>query len=342
MPDALTRAPCPSDLSGLAGIGVVAIGRNEGPRLAQCLDSVLAFTSRVIYVDSGSVDDSIALATGKGVMVVSLDSSRPFSASRSRNEGFARLLETWPEVTTVQFVDGDCEILDGWLTAAADFLASQPQVAVVCGQLSERSPERSVYNRLCDAEWKRPPGETRTSGGIAMMTVGILKQVGGFNETLIAGEEAELCARIRRAGGIIWCLERPMALHDAAILRFGQWWLRTKRTGFGNIATFGVDDGLARKEKVRRLMRPWLWWFIIPAIIAMLAMRVGGVALMLALVYPAQIFRDASRAQGSAKIRMERGFFLMLGKIPELAGQVQCVGSRLRQQARHASFDYKR
>src|SRR4051812_38484166 len=96
-------------------LGIVIIGRNEGERLRGCLDSAVGRCGAVVYVDSGSTDGSVALARSKGAEVVELDMSRPFTAARARNEGFERLRAIDPEVRFVQFVDGDCELVDGWL-----------------------------------------------------------------------------------------------------------------------------------------------------------------------------------------------------------------------------------
>ena len=73
-------------------VGAVAIGRNEGERLRRCLTSLLQQIARVVYVDSGSRDDSVAVAQSLGVKVVVLDTSAPFSAARARNAGFDALL----------------------------------------------------------------------------------------------------------------------------------------------------------------------------------------------------------------------------------------------------------
>jgi hypothetical protein len=54
---------------------------------------------------------------------------------------------------------------------------------------------------------------------------------GGYRDSLIAGEEPELCLRLIRAGGEVWRIPAEMTLHDAAIHRFGQWWRRTRRAG---------------------------------------------------------------------------------------------------------------
>jgi glycosyltransferase involved in cell wall biosynthesis len=133
--------------------GVVAIGRNEGERLRRCLESVVVAAERVVYVDSGSTDGSVELARGLGAEVVALDMSRPFTAARARNQGWRRLLEAEPALAYVQFVDGDCEVVAGWLDAGRAFLDAHDDVAAVAGRNRERFPERSIYNLLCDIEW---------------------------------------------------------------------------------------------------------------------------------------------------------------------------------------------
>ena len=100
-------------------VGVVAIGRNEGARLVRCLDSVCDGQRPVVYVDSGSTDGSVAAAEARGALVVALDMAQPFSAARARNAGWRTLLAAHPNLDAVQFVDGDCEVVAGWLDAGA-------------------------------------------------------------------------------------------------------------------------------------------------------------------------------------------------------------------------------
>lgn len=68
-------------------VGVAVIGRNEGDRLRRCLNSVRAIADRVVYVDSGSIDDSVDMSRAQGVLVVELDMVTPFTAARARNAG---------------------------------------------------------------------------------------------------------------------------------------------------------------------------------------------------------------------------------------------------------------
>ena len=210
--------------------GVVVIGRNEGERLRRCLRSLSA--PEVVYVDFGSTDGSVQWARDHGVNTIELEANLPFTAARARNAGFRRLRELKPEVAYVQFLDGDCELIEGWLQHASAFLDTHADVAAVTGQLRERDPEQSIYNWLCDEEWRGPTGELRACGGIVLMRSDALEAVGGYRNDLIAGEEPELCVRLRAGGWRIWRLDKDMALHDAAMTHFRQWWQREIRSGY--------------------------------------------------------------------------------------------------------------
>jgi glycosyltransferase involved in cell wall biosynthesis len=211
------------------GFGVVAIGRNEGDRLKRCLASALC-AAAVVYVDSGSTDGSVAWATATGVDVVVLQGY--FTAARARNAGFIRLNEIAPSLEFVQFLDGDCELLEDWPQQAISFLERHEKVCAVFGRRRERFPDRSIYNRLCDKEWNTPIGEALAFGGDVMIRAQTLGDAGGYREDLIAGEEPELCVRLRSHGNHIWRLDFDMTMHDANIVRFGQWWRRNVRSGY--------------------------------------------------------------------------------------------------------------
>lgn len=220
-------------------LGVVVIGRNEGERLVRCLRSLglgegaqgSPSAPRVVYVDSGSTDGSVAAAAARGAIVVELDMGQPFTAARARNAGLEALRAAHPGVRWVQFVDGDCEVCPGWLVAGSAALAGDATIAAVSGRLRERFPQASIYNRLADLEWDRPAGEEKSCGGVAMMRVEAVERAGGFDATLIAGEEPELCARLRALGLRIVRLRDDMAWHDIAMTRFAQWQRRARRHG---------------------------------------------------------------------------------------------------------------
>jgi len=306
-------------------IGVVIIGRNEGERLRRCLASVIPLVSAVVYVDSGSTDGSIESARSAGAEVVELDMSVPFTAARARNQGLDRLRQWREDLTYVQFVDGDCEVVMGWLDAALGFLQQHPGHAVVCGRRRERHPERSIYNHLCDDEWNTPVGEALTCGGDALMRIDALCAVGGYRDNLIAGEEPELCLRLRQAGWRIQRIEAEMTLHDAAMTRFEQWWKRTVRSGHAFAEGAWLHGATPERHWVRETRRAWLWGAVLPGLIFTLAIGLGPRWWLLGLIYPLQWLRLYARNRSASA-----STFLLIGKFAEAWGAARFHVSRLR------------
>jgi hypothetical protein len=142
----------------------------------------------------------------------------------------------------VQFIDGDCQLVSGWLDAATGFLEQHSDYAVACGRRRERFPEQSLYNRLCDVEWDTPIGDATACGGDALIRVKAFVEVDGYRDDLIAGEEPEMCFRMRQGRWKIYRLDVEMTWHDAAITQFGQWWRRCKRAGFASRAILGQGN----------------------------------------------------------------------------------------------------
>lgn len=300
-------------------IAAIVIGRNEGARLIACLDALHGLCP-VIYVDSGSTDGSVAAAQARGAQVVELDMTQPFTAARARNAGLAALLDG---VELVQFLDGDCVVQDGWIAQAQAFLAAEPKVAVVCGRRREMYPEASIYNGLIDDEWNTPVGEALACGGDALMRVDALRGVGGYNPELIAGEEPDLCVRLRQAGWRIWRLDAEMTAHDAQITEFGQWWKRTKRAGHAFAEGAALHGALPERHWVAETRRALTWGLAGPLLILGLGFVIGPLALLFVLVYPLQVLR-LSRRGG-----LSWAFFSVLGKFAEAQGALSYYWRRL-------------
>lgn len=310
-------------------LALVAIGRNEGERLRQCLASAARPGLTLVYVDSGSTDGSPAMARAMGCAVVDLDLRIPFTAARARNEGLALALQQSPDIEYVQFVDGDCEIVGNWIGLALAFLQARPQAAAVCGRRRERFPGHSVYNQLCDLEWASPIGQTKSCGGDVLMRVQALQAAGGYRNSLIAGEEPELCVRLRAAGWTIWRLDAEMTLHDAAMTRFGQWWLRSKRAGYAYAEGSWLHGAPPERHHVRELRRILFWSLLLPAALLLLS-AIDARLLFLALVYPLQVARIALQSKPLQRLSWQRALFLTLGKFAEGQGALQFAFNLLR------------
>lgn len=311
--------------------GIVAIGRNEGERLRVCLESAVPQARHVIYVDSGSTDGSLEMARSRGATVVELDTERPFTAARARNAGFAaleaRASQHGDALRFVQFVDGDCELDADWMTRAREVMEANEAVVVVGGRRAERYLEHSVYNLLCDMEWDTPIGEALECGGDALMRAEAFRAVDGFREDLIAGEEPELCGRLRRRGGRILRIDAPMTLHDARIDSITQWWMRNVRAGYAN-AESSAGQGTPPLEGAPSASRSiWLWGLILPVSIAFTALLGAPLlAILLAALYPIQVARIARRRpcpRFSDADQWRYAVACVLGKIPNVQGHLR-------------------
>ena len=330
-------------------LGVVVIGRNEGERLRRCLESLGSSVRDAVYVDSGSRDGSVALARALGATAVELDAGTPFTAARGRNAGFAALEARPAPVAAVQFVDGDCEVEAGWLQRAQAELAADAGLAAVFGRRRERCRDASRYNRLCDLEWDVPVGEVDACGGDVLMRAAALRQVGGYAERLIAGEEPELCFRLRGAGWRIRRVDAPMTVHDAAMTTFGQWWRRAVRAGF--VEAEGLADLGARYPRRRAAYRTLFWALLVPLgtlAIGAIALAAGrpwlaaaAAAAMLAL-YALQWLRIRAhgRRRWPAADAALHATFCVLGKWPQAQGMATYWWRRLRSQ-RARLIEYK-
>lgn len=312
----------------VAAVDAVVIGRNEGARLVACLASLSGRVRRLVYVDSGSGDGSPGAAAGMGAEVVELDPALPFTAARARNAGLARLAgearggEGMAEF--VQFVDGDCVVQPGWIEAALGAMRTLPGATVVCGRRRERDPGTSIWNRLCDREWDTPVGEALACGGDALMRLAPVLAAGGFRDDLIAGEEPELCQRLRRAGGRIWRIEAEMTLHDAAMTRFSQWWRRSRRAGHAFAEGAALHGAGPDRHWRRETARAVFWGLGVPvaALAAGLSVPPWGFALL--LLWPAQVLRLALRWRD-----VPAAFFGLLGKLAEAQGVLGYWAGRL-------------
>ena len=307
----------------LNDLGIVVIGRNEGQRLINCLKSVKSQAdTAIVYVDSGSTDGSVAAAQQLGITVVKLDLSRPFTAARARNEGFAAFIALNPDIRFVQFVDGDCELVSGWLETALTFLRSRNDVAVVCGRRRELHPEASNYNRLCDVEWNTPIGETSACGGDSVIRSEAFKAVAGYRDELIAGEEPELCLRLRELGWKIWRLDAEMTYHDAAITRFSQWWKRTVRSGYAYTEIAQLHKNSKFRIYAQEAKRAAIWGGLLPVMIC-IGTLIHPTIMIGILIYPAQVCRIALRQGGDRSTAWLYAFFLTVAKFAELQGMLK-------------------
>ncbi len=311
---------------------IVVIGRNEGERLRISLSSAFEQCRRVVYVDSGSTDGSPLLARSLGAEVVELAASSPYTAARARNAGFAVANLQVENLELVQFLDGDCELARDWLELAKRALARDSGVAAVFGRRRELHPDRSVFSKICDIEWDGPAGDVKAFGGDVLLRAAVFREAGGFNDTLIAGEEPELSLRIRRKGWRIMRLDAAMTMHDAQMTRFGQWWMRSVRTGHA-YAEGAWRYGLApERHWLRETISIAFWGALLPLVCLVLAAVTPATVLAGALCYALfgmRIYhRNCRRGLSPADARLY-AVACVVAKFPQALGMIRFYYSRL-------------
>jgi len=309
----------------MPSVDVVLIGRNEGARLVTALASVAGQARQIVYVDSGSTDGSLDTARAAGARVIELDMSIPFTAARARNAGFDAL--DAPEF--VQFIDGDCALVPGFIDAARTYLETHPGLGAVTGWRSEIHRDASVYNQICDWEWRRPPGPIEACGGDVMVRGEAWRSVGGMDPSVIAAEDDEFCVRLRKAG---WGLERipqEMTRHDAAMTRISQWWSRAVRTGHGYAQVGHMHPGYFGQAR-RRVV---LYGVVLPLLFLAGLIVSPWLSLATLLVYGLSYQRSA---RGLIREGLPSGqawhhaLFLTLSKFPNVIGMARYHLRRLR------------
>jgi cellulose synthase/poly-beta-1,6-N-acetylglucosamine synthase-like glycosyltransferase len=310
-------------------LSIVVIGRNEAPRLARCLESLtrsrgVAGEMEIIYVDSASTDESPAIAGAHCAEVIVLHTERP-TAARGRNAGWRKARAPF-----VLFLDGDTVLHERFASTALDAMRRDPQIAAVWGHRRELHPGDSVYNRVLDLDWIYAPGDTEYCGGDVLMRKSALEEAGGYDQDLIAGEEPELCRRLRARGYRISHIDAPMTGHDLHMTHFTQYWKRALRAGHAYAETASrfraSADPMWQRESRGNLLRGGFWVVTLAASLALVGFTrlplllwfavLGGLALRSA-------WKARWKAPGNHGTLFLFGLHSHIQQVPIALGQLQ-------------------
>ena len=313
----------------IPALSIVIIGRNEGERLTRCLQSVgltlgPAGRAELIYVDSDSTDKSAEAAGNFGAQVIVLHGGIQ-TAARARNAGWQRASATY-----ILFLDGDTILNPHFVQTALNVLESDQGIAAVWGHRRELYPERTIYNRVLDLDWIYPAGNTDFCGGDVLMRRSVLVEVEGYDPGLPAGEEPELCRRLRARGYRIVHIDAPMTRHDLNMTRFSQYWRRAMRAGYAYAEVSNRFRGSADPmwlQESRRNVRSgsfWIAWLVVSFVLLafgsfwILPWFAPLIALPLRSAWKAR-----SRAPGQKGLLLLYGIHSQLQQVPILVGQLR-------------------
>ena len=169
---------------------------------------------------------------------------------------------------------------------------------------------------MCDDEWDTPIGDALACGGDALYRMAAIVEAGGFDPSVIAGEEPELCYRLRSKGWKIRRLDAPMTIHDANMMHPRQWWVRSVRSGYGYAQVWRKTLASGGPGIYGRQLASALFWTIgVPALAIVLAIAFDPWVLLTSLgAWAIQFMRL------SASFGFKKGAHLLAGKAAESLG----------------------
>lgn len=183
-------------------ISIIIPAKNEGEYLDRCLKSLAGqkFPEEryeVIVVDNGSDDDTVSIAHGYGVKIISLPEVQTISAVR--NGGVA---ESSGDILV--FLDADCTVAKDWLVCAELYF---DRADVSCFGSSPVIPKQATWvektwflvrqskERVFERQWQESTN--------MFVPKKYFNKVGGFNEKLSTCEDVDLSYRLLTLGKII-------------------------------------------------------------------------------------------------------------------------------------------
>ena len=175
--------------------------RNDAARLGVCLKSIMANGAggarvQIIVVDNESTDGSGDVARRAGATVLRSGAS---SVAELRNRA-----ATQAPGEILAFVDADHEISSAWVTAAlASFrVADVAAAGALCLAPIDGTWVQRAYGLLRGIPRGHHDVEWLGSGNLAIRRE-VFQAVSGFDASLTACEDVDLCNRVRAAGGRI-------------------------------------------------------------------------------------------------------------------------------------------
>jgi len=231
----------------------------------------------VVVVDNGSRDGTRAVAEryrNRLPHLTIVEAAERRGAAYARNAG-ARAASG----LNIAFCDADDEVADGWLQAVATALRKHRATAfrTDTAKLNGGTAERTIPQADGLQPYTYPPYLPYSGATIAMRRQ-LFLQLGGFDETMLACEDADLCWRLQR-NGVPLVFVHDALVHVRLRASLGAMCRQARLWGEYNVVLYkkyrplgmpplprlqGVRNLIGTLRRVPQLVRPgtrsaWLW-----------------------------------------------------------------------------------
>ena len=195
-------------------VSVIIKALNEEKNICAAIESSLAAVSEcygeVVLADSHSTDRTVELASRYPIRIVQLAHPEERCCGIGPQLGYQHSRGEY-----VFLLDGDMQMVPGFLPQALNFLAQHPEAAGVGGRLVELNNESMEYReRGLRAAAHLSPGEVDRLDGGGLYRRRAIQESGYFSDrNLHSYEEFDLAMRLRTLGWKLWRIPVDVATH---------------------------------------------------------------------------------------------------------------------------------
>jgi glycosyltransferase involved in cell wall biosynthesis len=263
----------PAHTPNICRVSVVIKALNEESGIVATIESALRAVSKVggevVLADSCSTDRTVELAMKYPVRIVQLANASERCCGVGPQLGYQHSSGEF-----IYILDGDMQMLDGFLEEALDVLAQRPDVAGVGGRVVELNTESLEYvSREQRAAVHRHAGSVDRLDGGGLYRRSAIEAAGYFSDrNLHSYEEYDLGVRLRSMGWKLWRVPHGAVNHfghDAPpyLLLMRRW--RTRYVcGLGELIRAAAGQPrlpmiLAGLTELRLYLAVLFWWAVL-------------------------------------------------------------------------------
>lgn len=259
------------------GVSIIIKALNEEKRISSAIESALLAIGKVggevILADSCSTDKTVELAMAYPIRIVQLAIADERCCGVGPQLGYQHSKGQY-----IYLLDGDMQMVEGFLEVALDFMLAHPEVAGVGGMVVELNTESLEYvARSAQSRTHMKAGRVDRLDGGGLYRRSAIEAAGYLSDrNLHSYEEFDLALRLRSLGWKLWRLPMEVVRHTGhevpAYRLLIQRWNSRYLWGLGELIRASTGQ-LRLKMIFKGLRELWIyigilgWWMVLLSIL---------------------------------------------------------------------------